>query len=221
MYIHETIEPETIEKAMKEWVGKTKQLPPVKSAVKRQIREREIYYLRILEVDGRNVLFKIGCQAGFYIRKFCFDFGKKLGTNAHMQELVRTKAGPFNDKEWYTLHDIKDGYEYYKQGNEAYLRKIIKPIEFAVSHLGKIWVTDTAVDSLCHGAGLSIPGISKFNSDIKENDLVAVMTLKDELVCLGKAIMNSEGIKKKDKGLVVTSTKVFMKPGIYPKFKKT
>lgn len=220
MYIHSDIKPEVIEKTLLGFVGEIKQLPPKRSAVKRQLRKREIYYVEVLEINGRNVLFKIGTEAGFYVRKFCYDFGKKLETNAHMQELVRTKAGPFNEKEWYTLHDIKDGYEYYKQGNEAYLRKIIKPIEFAVSHLSKVWVIDTAVDSLCHGASLSIPGIAKFNSDIKENDFVAIMTLKDELVCLGKAVMKSENIKEQERGIVVTSTKVFMKPGTYPKYKK-
>ncbi len=220
MYLHKDVKPEIVEKALLDSIGKIKQLPPIKSAVKRQLRQREIYYVEVLEINGRNALFKIGTEAGFYVRKFCYDFGKKLGTNAHMQELVRVKAGPFKDKEWYTLHDIKDGYEYYKQGNEDYLRKIIKPVEFAISHLSKIWIIDTAVDSICHGASLSIPGIAKFNSDVKENTLVAVMTLKDELVCLGKAAMNSEDIKKQEKGIVVTSTKVFMKPEVYPKYKK-
>src|SRR3989344_3125683 len=115
MHIHKDIPPSKIHKTAKEFVGKIKQLPPIKSAIKRQLREREIYYITILETQGRDVLFKIGCQAGFYIRKFCFDFGIKLGTKAHMAQLIRTKAGPFTDKDWYSLQDLKDAYEFYKQ----------------------------------------------------------------------------------------------------------
>ena len=42
-------------------------------------------------MDGRNVLFKVGCEAGTYIRKLCFDIGEILGVGAHMQELRRTR----------------------------------------------------------------------------------------------------------------------------------
>src|SRR5438477_611397 len=82
------------------------ELPPVKSAVKRQLREREIYYIDVLEVEGREVLFRMGCQAGTYVRKWCHDVGEKLGVGANMAELVRTKAGPFKAKTMVTLQDV-------------------------------------------------------------------------------------------------------------------
>ena len=155
-----------------------------------------------------------------YIRKYISDLGKNLKTNAHMLQLVRTKAGPFNDKEMYTMQEIKDAYEYYKECDESHLKRIIKPIEFAIQHLPKIWVHDTTVDSLCHGTDLSIPGISKIESDIKSDDLVAVLTLKNELICLGNTVLTTEEIDKNEKGKAIKTTKVFMKPDIYPKWKK-
>jgi len=222
MHIHSEINEDIIRKSSERFIGKIIQLPPVKSAVKRQLREREIYYIEILEIKGQDILFKVGCQAGTYIRRLCDDFGKYLGTKAHMQELVRTKACNFTDSEWYSLHDVMDAFYLYKEeNNDSELRKIIKPSEFAVSHLPKLWVIDSAVDTLCHGANLSIPGISKFESCIEKNDLVAVFSLKEELISLGTAVMSSEDIKSNERGIAIKSKKVFMEPEVYPHYKKS
>jgi len=220
MHIHKKIPKEIILESSRNFIGKITQLPPIKSAVKREKRQREIYYLEILEIKDQDVLFKVGCQAGTYIRKLCSDWGNALNTNAHMQELIRTKAGPFKAEEMYSLHDLKDAYELFKLGNDKELKKIIKPVEFGVQHLPKIWVLDSTVDPLCHGANLSIPGISKLNSDIKVNDLVAVFTLKNELICLMNTKLTSEEILERERGLAFTSYKVFMEPEIYPHFNK-
>ncbi len=222
MHLHSKISISKIHKSSKEFIGKITQLPPLKSAVKRQLREREIYYLEILEIKDQDVLFKVGCQAGTYIRRICDDWGKALGTNAHMAELIRTKAGPFNDKELYSLHDIKDAYELYKsENNDKLLKKIIKPTEYALQHLPKIWLVDTAVDTICHGANLNIPGIAKLESKIEKENLVALLTLKNELVGLGIAMLSSEEITKENKGLAVKTTKVFMEPEVYPHFRRS
>lgn len=220
MHLHKEIPEDKIKKTVKDFTGKIQQIPPIKSAVKRRLRTREIYYFNILEIDGQDVLFKIGCEAGTYIRKICDDFGKKLNTGAHMAQLIRTKAGPFNDSSWHTLHDLKDAYEFYKQGNEKEIKKIIFPIEKAVEHLPKIWVMDNCVDSLCHGSDLNIPGISKLN-EFKEDEVVVIMTLKDELICLGEAVENSNKILKEEKGKAVKTHKVFMKEGTYLKYTKS
>ena len=219
MHLHKEVSLEDIEKTVKEFTGSIKQLPPRKSAVKRQIRQREIYYFKILELEDKDLLFKVGCEAGTYIRKLVDDFGKKIGTGAHMAELIRTKAGPFSIEHSCTLHDIKDAFTLYeKEKNEKEIRKIILPVEKAVQHLPKVWVMDNAVDSLCHGADLSIPGIVKFN-DFYEDETIAVMTLKDELISLGIAVVDSSEIMKKDKGRVIKNHKVFMERGLYPRFK--
>ena len=134
-----------------------------------------------------------------------------------MVQLIRTKAGPFDDNTWHSLHDLKDAYEFYKEGDEKELRKIILPIEESVNHLSKVWVMDSAVDTICHGASLNIPGISKLNN-FNENETIAIITLKDELVALGTSSMNSNDIIKSDKGLAVKTIKVFMERKTYSKF---
>jgi H/ACA ribonucleoprotein complex subunit 4 len=221
MHLHKSVDINELKKVLDEFVGKIMQLPPIKSAVKRRLRARRVYYLDIIEVEEKDVLFRIGCQAGTYIRKFCHDVGKRLGTGAHMSQLMRTKAGPFSDKEMVTLQDLADAYWYWKnENNEFFIRKLIQPIENGITHLKKVWILDNAVDTVCHGASLSLPGLSKVHEGIDKDDIIAIMTLKDELVALGKASLSSPELIKKTRGLAADVFKVFMEPGTYPKYKK-
>ena len=80
--------------------GVIKQTPPIISAVKREEREREIYSMDLLDIkDEQFVLFRVSCQHGTYIRKLCSDMGDAFECGAQMQELRRTKAGPFTEKD--------------------------------------------------------------------------------------------------------------------------
>lgn len=222
MHLHKDVPEARLRAACNEFVGRIKQLPPKRSAVKRQERFRKIYYLDIIEIEEKDVLFRVGCQAGTYIRKLCHDIGVMLGIGAHMAELRRTKAGPFNEAtNLITLQDLHDAIWYYRnEKNDAYLRKRVMNMEAAVNHLPKVWVMDTAVNTLCHGANLKVPGISKVESDIQVDELVAVMSLKNELVALGQAKMISKDMVKANKGIAVKTDRVFMERGTYPKIDK-
>ncbi len=212
MHVHKDVEEQKLRKTIKSFKGKIKQKPPIRSAVKRVERFRKIYYIDIMEMDGKDVLFKVGCEAGTYIRKLCDDIGKKLGTGAHMAELRRTKVGPFDEKTLVTLQDLTDAYWYYKnEGKKEYIKKCIQPVENAVVHLPKIWVLDNAIGSLCNGVNLKVPGISKLNNEIEPDQEVAVMSLADELVAIGRAKLTSKKMVEQEKGVAVKIHKVFMK----------
>ena len=71
MHIHKPVPEYELFRALDKFTGKINQLPPIKSSVKRQWRERTIYYIDVLEIQGQDVLFTVGCQAGTYIRKLC------------------------------------------------------------------------------------------------------------------------------------------------------
>jgi len=93
MRIHEDISLERINKAIKaKFTGKILQVPPVKSRVKRQEREREVKKFELLEKNGKDILFHAEVQGGTYIRKLIDDLGKELGIGAHMLELRRVRA---------------------------------------------------------------------------------------------------------------------------------
>jgi H/ACA ribonucleoprotein complex subunit 4 len=220
MYLHAPVMPKKIEKAFKIFTGKIYQTPPLKSSVVRKLRIREIYYANLLEVNNNHVLFKVGCEAGTYIRKLCFDIGEALCSGAHMLELRRTRVGHFKeDKSLISLQNLKDSYSLYKdEGEEYYLRKIISPMEKMVSHLPKIYVRDTAVDALCHGADLASAGVCYIDARIKTGLQVVYMTLKKELIGFGTAKMNAMKIFKAKSGIVAKTNKVFMERGIYPRW---
>lgn len=222
MHLHDDYEENKLRDVVNsQFIGKIRQLPPVKSAVKRQYRFRKIYYLEILEIKGRDVLFVVGCQAGTYIRKLVHDIGVAMGSGAHMAELRRTKAGPFNESTALcSLQDLADAFYYYKEGDEGPIRALVKPIEVAVNHLPKVWVTDTTVNAMATGATLKTPGISKVESEIQVDEPVAVMTLKNELISVGRSLMTSKQMVHEPRGIAVKSTQVFMFPGVYPRLDK-
>jgi len=134
MRLHEEIDLEKIRQAIKDkFLGKIIQMPPVKSRVKRQNRTREIYSFELIEKKDKDVLFKVKCEGGTYIRKLIDDLGKELGCGAHMLELRRSFAGIFNeiDKEYPSikLYDFENAIKEYERGNENPLRQIIIPGE--------------------------------------------------------------------------------------------
>ncbi len=217
MRFHEKLSEEKIRRTMASFVGELTQTPPVRSAVARRPRKRKVYYLNILEINSPEVLFVVGCQAGTYVRKLCFDMGKLAGRGAHMSELRRTKAGVFSEKDSHSLQDLSDACWLWKEkGDEREIRKCMLPFECAVS-AKKIWVSDQTVEALCSGAPLAAPGASRLEKGFKQGDEVAIFTLKDELVSFGKALVGWENALSMEKGLVATTEKVIMKKGTYPR----
>jgi H/ACA ribonucleoprotein complex subunit 4 len=210
MHLHKDVPEAKLRHAIAGFVGIIEQIPPVKSAVRRRKRKREVYFLDVLEIKERDVLFRVGCQAGTYIRKLCFDIGKALGIGAHMQELRRTRVANFTEQTAFSLQDLKDAFSYYKQGNDKALRKLIQPVEAAVSHLPKLWVPENAVESLAHGRSLAVPGVAKAEACIEAGRLVAVLSPSDELVALGEAKLGSEALRQAKRGIAVEVNKVFI-----------
>jgi H/ACA ribonucleoprotein complex subunit 4 len=218
MEVHGLVAEDSISRILKEFTGKIYQRPPLRSSVKRVLRVREIYYNDLLEIRGRLVLFRVGCQAGTYIRKLCFDVGEALGVGAHMRDLRRTRVGKIvEDERLCTLHDLKDAYEFWtEEKDETYLRRYLLPLERVLTHLPFIELRDSAVDAICHGADLAATGIVRLSSDIKKEDLLMMTTLKGELVAVGKAEESSETMLKASSGIMVSTQRVLMERGRYP-----
>ena len=202
-----------------EFMGPIFQKPPLKSSVVKELRIRTIYYLDVLEIEEQHVLMRVGCQAGTYIRKLCFDIGLALGTGANMEELRRTRAGPFREDETLvTLHQLIDAYAAWKEtGDETGLRRVILPVEAALRHLPRLVIADNAVDAICHGAPLALPGLLRLETDISKGDTVAFFTLKGEAVGIGRADMNSREMLDGKTGIAALTERVIMEPGTYPK----
>ena len=218
MTLHKDVPEKKIREIFLTFTGKIFQMPPVRSAVKRQLRIRNIASLDILEISGRDILFRVSCDAGTYVRTLCTDIGEALGCGANMVELRRPRSGRMTESEAYTLQDIADAYVFWQQnGRGEWLRSMVKPMEVLVDPLPKVIVKATAVDAVCHGADLNISGVHMLDEDIRKNALVALMTARGELVAIGKMAMSSQKIMSSDKGKAVDVERVFMDPGHYPK----
>lgn len=217
MRTHEDVSEDKIRKALSLFEGEIYQRPPVRSSVSRRLRTRNIYNIDFHEGEGRNWLFNVDCQSGTYIRKLCFDVGEVIGCGAHMQELRRTRSGPFIEDDLYTLFDLSEAVDMKKEGDDSRLKEIIRPFEDGMSLLPKIWIRDSAVGAICNGAQLAIPGVLRYETGINVGDLVGVYTQKEEAIALAKAELSSGKLQAESHGIVATSVRVLMPTGIYPK----
>jgi H/ACA ribonucleoprotein complex subunit 4 len=214
---HGDVDVERLRAVLQELQGAIYQKPPLRSAVKRQLRTRRVYSLELLEVDGRYAVIKMHVEAGTYARKIIHDIGEILGVGANMRELRRVAVSCFAEDETVTLQDVADAYYVWrKYGDDTYLRRVLLPIEEVARHLPKIWVRDSAVDALCHGAPLAAPGVAKFEIPFSRGELVALFTLKGELIGVGRALVDGEEVKKMERGLVARTDRVVMRRGTYP-----
>jgi len=224
MKLHGDAGEERVRKVLAEFEDVIYQRPPLRASVKRQLRTRRVYYIDFIEIDGRNVLFKVGCEGGTYIRKLCYDVGEIIGCGAHMQELRRTRAGPFveNSSTKVTLHDVAYWFaEWQEKREEKILREFVQPMETALALLPKIVIRDSAVDALCHGANLTAPGVLTIESNIVKDSLSAVFTLKGEAVALAKTLLSTEEVLNLKHGTVAALQRVLMPRGTYPKVWKS
>ena len=223
MKLHKKVGENKIREVCRSFVGEISQMPPLRSAVKRVRRTREIYYLDILEIHDTEVLFRVGCEAGTYIRTLCVDIGKKLGCGAQLTGLRRTRVGNITEETAINLQDVKDAFIFWKEdGDEHMLRRTILPMERLLEVIPKIVVRDSAIDALCHGAHLAIPGVVEIDDEIKLNEVAAVLSLKGEGVALVKMTVPSVQVIEKDTGICASLERVLMNKGTYPSiWKKT
>lgn len=113
-----------IETILKSFIGKQNQIPPIYSAIKvdgkklyEYAREGKVVDIKPREIeiseivlenynDKDEIVFKVTCSKGTYIRTLCEDIAKKLGTVGYMKELQRTKVNEFDIKDAINLEDL-------------------------------------------------------------------------------------------------------------------
>lgn len=195
MRVHSDIEKSEIEKVIREkFLGKIMQTPPVKSRVKRQEREREVFSFDILEKDGKDFLFETEVEAGTYIRKLISDLGELIN-GAHMLELRRVKAGIFSEEEnFVNLYELEDAVNSWRKGNEEKLRKILIPAEDAIKKvMPVVQVREKLVKRLLHGS----PILKDFKVEVnfEEGERFAVFQ-KDKFIGVYRKA-NEKGILAK------------------------
>ncbi|CAK7342712.1 unnamed protein product [Dovyalis caffra] len=136
-----------------------------------------------------------------------------------MQELRRVRSGILGEKDnMVTMHDVMDAqwvYDNYR--DESYLRRVIMPLEVLLTSYKRLVVKDSAVNAICYGAKLMIPGLLRFENDIEAGEEVVLMTTKGEAIALGIAEMTTAVMATCDHGVVAKIKRVVMDRDTYPR----
>ncbi len=217
--VHSLPSKEKLEEIIDLFRGEIYQKPPQRSAVVRQTRTRTIHEFEVLEQKERLLLTRILCESGTYIRKLYYDLGEILGPGATMIELRRTRVDQFYETDGLvTLHELADAFAVWEEKkDDTKLMNMIKPVEYAFSELKSVVIRDSAVDAMCHGAQLAIPGILEISPNLKKGDIVGIYTQKGEAVALAESSLSEEEIRDATKGYAFETRRIIMAPNTYPK----
>merc|ERR1711983_718872 len=219
--LHESVEKKRVAQELERLKGALFQRPPLISAVKRQLRVRTCYESKLIEHDQeRNMgIFWVSVEAGSYIRTMCVHLGLLLGVGGQMQELRRVRSGIQNETEgMVTMHDILDAqWLYDNHKDETYLRRVIRPLEALLTNHKRIIMKDSAVNAVCYGAKIMLPGVLRYDDGIEMGQEIVACTAKGEAICIALAQMTTATMASCDHGIVAKIKRVIMERDTYPR----
>ena len=129
-----------------------------------------------------------------------------------------------------TCHDVLDGTNHHSETllilaqwvydttkDESYLRRVVRPLESLLTTYKRIVVKDSAVNAVCYGAKLMIPGLLRYEAGIEVDEEVVLMTTKGEAIALGIAQMSTVELTTCDHGVVAKIKRCIMERDTYPR----
>lgn len=184
---------EEIEAAIKSFVGEIEQTPPMYSAVKqngkklyelarkgieveRKKRKVAIREINILKIDTENYRVKIDvvCSKGTYIRTLCEDIGARLGVGAYMNTLIRTRTGPFELADSYTVGELTE------MSADGTLENALIPIDRMFEEYPAIRLNEKQTRSITNGIRMSYRG--------EENKSYRLYDENGGFLCISKCV---------------------------------
>lgn len=194
------LQKDNIEKILKKFIGKQKQVPPMYSAIKVngkklyeyarigqtievEGRDIEIYNIELLEIDKQNkeIKFRVYCSKGTYIRTLCENIAEDLENVGTMKELNREKVGEFSLEKAITLDELKNNFE-----NKEFIDEKCISIEKLFSDKSKITLSKRAFISFINGA--------KLLSD-EPNNIYRIYDIENKFLGIG---IVKDGVLKRD-----------------------
>lgn len=194
---------EDVERAVLEFVGEIKQIPPMYSAIKqdgkklyelaragitveRKARNVTIHSIQIEEVDLEKgmVTIDVACSKGTYIRTLCEDIGLRLGCGGYMNKLERTKSGQFLLEHSFTCDELavlKD---------EGKLENAIVPVDQLFPDFPKLYLTDAQTTKVKNGVRIPYPKLTahqQYRLYAPNGEFLAVSRHDGERLCMEKA----------------------------------
>lgn len=172
--------------------GRIVQTPPMYSAVKvdgvplyksaragktveREPRTVEIYELDVLEIAGPDVILRVRCSKGTYVRTLCADIGGALGVGGHLLSLQRTRVGPLAVERALTPDEIG------ARAQAGRLTDDVMPLDAALDMMPVVLVDERTAGRVRHGAAIPA-GAGRWAS--ARRGTPAVVRVKDAAGCL-------------------------------------
>ncbi|RME81075.1 MAG: RNA-guided pseudouridylation complex pseudouridine synthase subunit Cbf5 [Planctomycetota bacterium] len=201
---------ERLERAFAKFTGKIKQVPPLRSKTRRVLRTKFVESIEILDARPRWAKVKVICESGTYLRKLFYDMTRLLRANVSLSHIRRTRSGNLTIQQAVTFGELSKAYQAYKnEGNEEPLRSILIPMEETIFQK-KIYLTDASIPKICSGRPVFIDNIVAFDDEIEAEEVVAMFSLNEELVAIGKTICSGETMKTLEDGVVAYPIRVVM-----------
>jgi H/ACA ribonucleoprotein complex subunit 4 len=194
MRLHGDVADSDLEKALKSFKGEITQVPPVKSAVARKPRKRVVHEMELLGRRGRDVKFRVLCEAGTYIRKIAHDAGQSLGCGAHLVELRRTRVGPFSIENAVTVSELE-------RMPESEVSKVQIGLEHALDmiKLPRIVIKNEYEPQIRNGSPARKDFVKAIPKNIKEGDYAGVFREDGKIISLSRFIGRVGTVAKTDR----------------------
>ena len=181
---------ENIEKIFNNLEGKQEQIPPMYSAIKLngkklyeyarkgievEVKPRtiEIYKLELIKIEDMEIIFRVSCSKGTYIRTLCEKIAEELGTIGYMKDLKRIQVGEFNIKDSITIEELEN--------QEIVSNKFIT-IEKYFNDYEKIVLNERKLQLFLNGVQLTYELKDGIYKIYKENEFVGIGTVKNKLL---------------------------------------
>uniref|UniRef100_A0A1I7XAX3 PUA domain-containing protein n=1 Tax=Heterorhabditis bacteriophora TaxID=37862 RepID=A0A1I7XAX3_HETBA len=88
------------------------------------------------------------------------------------------------------MHDILDAqYVLDHHKDESYIRRIVRPLEALLTQHKRIIVKDSAINAICYGAKILLPGVLRFDDGIEVGQEIVIVSTKGEAICIGLNII--------------------------------
>ncbi len=194
MLLHGEVSDKELSAAFLKFQGPVYQLPPLRSAVARNVRIREIYSSEIIERNGKSVLFRVKCESGTYIRTYCTDIGSYLGAGAQLIDLRRTRTGDFTEDQLVTMQDVEIASEFYRNGNGSMIAAMVIPIEFLFRKTPKVVVKESAISNISRGADLYPGGIRAITGNPARGERILAVSESNDIIGTGKLLVSPSEI---------------------------
>lgn len=173
------VTPRELTEAIRSFVGRQLQLPPMYSAVQvdgkrlydlaragqvveREPRPVEFYAIEILELTPEGAVISVHCSKGSYVRTLCHDIGQKLGCGAALTGLRRTMAAGFTEADCLTLEEIAAAMA------DGTIEQRLLPVARVFDSLPKLVLSPRRSQLYCNGVKLDCGrlGIGTLEQDI-------------------------------------------------------